>query len=75
MANVANTKSTGPTAKNMVSGGKKFPLKDREPLSHKMKSLGNTSGEAHSAIMGLRMKSEGFGGRPEKGTFTKNKAR
>ena len=61
MANVANTKNTGPTSKEVVSGGKKFPLKQSGSGGGKMKSLSNTSGEAQRAIMGLKVNPGSWG--------------
>lgn len=75
MANVANTKATGPAAKDAVSGGKKFPLKrgGSTPRGNGF-DMGNSSDGAHRTIMGMKFRpSGGFGSVSEK-TFTGMKA-
>ena len=53
MANVANTINTGPTSKNVHSGGKKFDgMRVRESG---MKKLTNTMNAEKSLIMGMRV--------------------
>lgn len=73
MANVANTKNTGPAAKNTVSGGKKFPMNGSAPRGNGFQ-MGNTSDGVHKTILGLKYKNgDGFGTVSEK-TFTGAKA-
>lgn len=60
MANVANSKATGPTSPDAVSGGTTFTPKVKASVG----SLGNftnSSEEARRSIMGLRFPSTGFG--------------
>ena len=66
MANVANSKHTGPASKDTVSGGKQFPLGQKDSIGGGY-TLGTSSDEAHRAIMGLRVKSEGFSTNVEAG--------
>lgn len=77
MANVAGTKNTGPASKDAVSGGKTFPIKEKQVASPgQMNSLTNTSNEAHSRIMALRVskvKNGNWGGYPGESTFTSPK--
>lgn len=61
MANVANTKNTGPASKDAVSGGKKFPLDKQGDIGGGY-TLGTGSEEAHRTIMGMRIASTGFTG-------------
>lgn len=64
MANVANTKSTGPVSKDVVSGGTTFKPRLRVSQTP-MKALTNSSEEARRTIMGLRVASTGFSGSVE----------
>lgn len=64
MANVANTKATGPVSKDAVSGGTTFSPRLRAPQGA-MKSMNNSSEEARRTIMGLRVASTGFSGSVE----------
>lgn len=59
---MANRKETGPVSKNTVSGGKQFPLLDKETTLERGNgfNLGTGSEDARRQIMGLTMKSEGF---------------
>lgn len=59
MANVANTKATGPASKDAVSGGSKFPLERQGDIGGGW-TMGTSSEEARSKIMGMRVSSEGF---------------
>lgn len=53
MANVANSKATGPASKNTVSGGKTFPLDGKAGASSN--GIGVASGnEVQRVIMGMR---------------------
>lgn len=60
---------TGPMAKGNHSGGETFQPKLKASVGS-MPSLGNSSEQARSAIMKLRMASTGFGTNI-KGTLTK----
>lgn len=77
MANVANTKHTGPASKNTVSGGKQFPIKDM--LTSRPGGRGtpmdNTSRGAQSAIMSLKFRPSEWGGYPSESTFTSPKSK
>lgn len=65
MANVANTKSTGPVSKDAVSGSNTFKPKLSVPQTA-MKELTNRSEDARRTIMGLRIASTGFSGSVER---------
>lgn len=69
MANVANTKNTGPTSKDAVSGGTKFPLKEKAGSIGGMPALGTSSEEAHRTIMGMRMQSTDYASRDAQGAL------
>ncbi len=75
MANVANTKNTGPTSKDAVSGGTKLAIKETVGSIGGMTTLGTSSEEAHRIIMGMRVQSTDFVSRDaaaalrNKGTF------
>lgn len=60
MANVANTKATGPASKDAVSGGKTFVPRFRAQTGP-TKDMNNSSEAARKTIMGMRMTSTGFG--------------
>lgn len=61
MANVANTKATGPASKDAVSGGKKFPVNEQTGAAPRGNGfdMSNTSDGARAKIMALRYKPEG----------------
>lgn len=61
MANVANTKATGPASKDTVSGGKKFPVKESTGAAPRGNGfdMGNTSDGARSKIMSMRYNPDG----------------
>ncbi len=59
MANVAGSRATGPASPNTVSGGKKFPLKEKQAGIGGRKKMNNQSGEAERAIKGLRFNNSG----------------
>lgn len=69
MANVANTKNTGPASKDAVSGGTKFPIKDKQGSIGGMPALGTSSDEAQRTIMGMRMQSTDFASRDAQGAL------
>lgn len=73
MANVANTKNTGPASKDAVSGGTKFPVKETIGSIGGGWTLGTGSEEARRSIMGMRIKSDGFSTNVESG-LKQNKA-
>lgn len=75
MANVANSKHTGPSSKDAVSGGNKFPVKTKVGDAPRGAGtpMSNGSEEARRKIMGLRVKSEGFSTNVE-GAFKGQKA-
>lgn len=55
MANVAGSRATGPASPNAVSGGTKFPLKEKQgSVGGPLKKMNNQSAEAQRAIMALR---------------------
>lgn len=68
MADVANTKSTGPVSQGMISGGSTFNPKLKANLGGP-KALNNSSEEARRTIMGMRVASTGLNGNVE-GTLT-----
>lgn len=72
MANVANTKNTGPASKNMISGGKKFPLNGSVQRGNGM-SLTNSSTGVQKTIMGMKFSAGSIGGTPNEKTFTGHK--
>lgn len=74
MANVAGTRATGPASKDAVSGGKKFPLKERQEGIGGRKKMNNQSGEAERAIKGLRYNNGGKFPKASKESFTGKKA-
>lgn len=59
MANVAGSAATGPVSKDVVSGGKKFPLKKQAQTGGSY-NLSNSSEDARRTIMGMRVQSTGF---------------
>lgn len=61
MANVANTKATGPASKDAVSGGKKFPVKESTGAAPRGNGfdMSNTSEGARAKIMGMRYNPDG----------------
>lgn len=63
MANVANTKATGPASKDAVSGGSTFTPRFKAQTGP-IKELSNSSEDARRTIMGLRVASIGFGNDP-----------
>lgn len=73
MANVANSKATGPTSKDAVSGGKQFPVGGASPRGKGLSPMTNSSEDARRAIMGLSVSANGFGPVSES-SFTKNRA-
>lgn len=73
MADVANTKHTGPASKNTVSGGKTFPKVGSAQKGSSGFDLGNTSDGAHKAIMGLRYNNGGGFGSVSESSFTSPK--
>lgn len=76
MANVADTKHTGPAAKNQVSGGKKFPIKEKNVPSGnpKLSGMNNKSDGAKRSIMSLKFNNGGKFPKATKESFTRNKA-
>lgn len=61
MANVANTKSTGPVSKDVVSGGKTFtPKLTVAGSSNGLGGMSNNLEGARSKIMSLRVSSTGL---------------
>lgn len=74
MANVAGTLATGPASKDTVSGGKKFPLKERQAGIGGRKKMNNQSGEAQRAIMGLKYNNGGKFPKTTEQAFTGKKA-
>ena len=50
MANVANSKHTGPASKDAVSGGKTFPKVGSAQKGSGGLDMGNTSDGAHMAV-------------------------
>lgn len=72
MANVAGTKNTGPASKDAVSGGKTFPIQQKQTsVGGTPASLSNSSNEVHSRIMAMRVRPGNWGGYPGEGTFTR----
>ena len=64
MANVANTKNTGPTSDRAVSGGTTFPIKEKVgPGTGGNWTLSTGSEEARRTIMGMRVQSTDFASR------------
>ena len=59
MANVANTKATGPASPNAISGGKKLPFLTNEAdmSGHSLAGLSTSSEEARRTIMSMRIQS------------------
>ncbi len=74
MANVANSKHTGPASKDAVSGGKTFPKVGSAQKGSGGLDMGNTSDGAHRAIMGLRYNNSGGFGSVSESSFTSPKA-
>lgn len=69
MANVANTKHTGPASKDAVSGRTKLPLKEKVGSIGGMPALNNSSEEAQRTIMGMRFQSTDYASRDAQGTL------
>lgn len=63
MANVANTKATGPASKDTVSGGKTFTPRFKAQTGP-TKEMSNDSEAARRTIMGMRIASTDFGNDP-----------
>lgn len=74
MANVAGTRATGPASPNTVSGGKKFPLKEKQAGIGGRKKMNNQSNEAQRAIMALKFNNGGGFPKTTEQAFTGKKA-
>ena len=59
MANVANTVNTGPSSKDTVSGGTKFPMNNAMPINKTQAKLGTSSEQVKSSIMSTRFAGQG----------------
>lgn len=75
MANVANSKDTGPTSKNAVSGGTKLPIQEKfgSAIDNGWE-MGNSSEEARKTIMGMRVQSTDFASRDAQATLKGKKS-
>lgn len=67
MANVANTKHTGPASKDAVAGGKKMVLRPVDGATSRgsLPRMGNSSEEAHRRITSLRVNNNFTDSKPE----------
>lgn len=75
MANVAGSRATGPASPNTVSGGTKFPLKEKQgSVGGSPKKMNNRSDEAQRAIMSLRYNNGGGFPKTTEQAFTGKKA-